>query len=53
MKNHDSKASYYKWVDIDHIEDANLLPSELKNIGNSQSFEHIIVNDLKDKEKHV
>ena len=44
--NYDSDTNYYKWVDIDKLDSVNLLPKELKDLVNSNSFKHIIVNDL-------
>lgn len=47
MKNHDSKASYYKWVDEDKLEDVNLLPVVVRNIDATDEFKHMIVKDIK------
>jgi len=53
MINHDSKASIYKWIDKDKLADANLLPECLRYLKDNKEIEHIIINDLEDKEKHV
>ena len=42
MKNHDSKASYYKWVDSDKLADVNLLPVVLRNLSNDDVFKNIV-----------
>ena len=47
MVNHDSAASYYRWVKIEDLDKANLLPVVLRTLSNDDSFEHIINDDLK------
>ena len=47
MKNLDSKASYYKWVDKDKLAEVNLLPTVLRDTVKNNKFEAIIFNDLK------
>ena len=47
MINYDSKASYYKWVDRSKLKEVNLLPVVCRNLRDDNSFEHLIVNDLK------
>ena len=47
MINYDSKASYYKWVDRNRLKEANLLPVCVRNLKDDNSFEHLIVNDLR------
>ena len=45
MINYDSENCYYKWVDIDKLEEVNLLPKPIRNISSNDNFESIIVND--------
>ena len=47
MINHDSVHSYYKWVKYDNLDEVNLLPVVLRNLSDDDSFQHLIVNDLK------
>ena len=47
MINHDSVHSYYKWVKYDKLNEVNLLPVVLRNLSDDDSFQHLIVNDLK------
>ena len=47
MINHDSVHSYYKWVKYDKLDEVNLLPVVLRNLSDDDSFQHLIVNDLK------
>lgn len=47
MINHDSVHSYYKWVKYDKLNEVNLLPVVLRNITEDDSFQRLIVNDLK------
>lgn len=49
MINHDSKASYYRWVDQDKLGDENLLPEPVRYIEDNDQFEHIVVNNLVQK----
>ena len=54
MRNYDSKASYYQWVDQDRLEEVNLLPVALRDFGTTSSFIHAVEDDLKGKnKKHV
>ncbi|MDO4996624.1 MAG: NUDIX domain-containing protein [Bacilli bacterium] len=46
MINYDSENCYYKWVDIDKLEEVNLLPKPIRNICNNDNIESIIVNNL-------
>ena len=45
MKNYDSEASYYRWIDKDKLGEVNLLPKELRTLTGDQ-FEHIIIHEL-------
>ncbi len=47
MINHDSKNHYYKWIDKSSFKEVNLLPKQIKYLKDDDTFEHIIVNDLK------
>ena len=46
MKNLDSKASYYKWIDSDKLDEVNLLPKVLREAAKIEKFENLVVNDL-------
>ena len=43
MKNIDSKASYYKWVDKDKLDEVNLLPVVLRDIAKVNGFDSIVI----------
>ena len=47
MKNIDSKASYYKWVEKEDLEKENLLPVVLRDLVMRNGFETVVINDLK------
>lgn len=46
MKNNDSKANYFKLVDIERIDQVNILPKVLKKIIKEKNFNNYVVNDL-------
>ena len=46
MKNNDSKANYFKLVDIEGIDQVNILPKVLKKIIKEKNFNNYVVNDL-------
>lgn len=46
MNNYDSKANYYKWVNILDLKEVNLLPKSLINIIDSNGIHHSIQKDL-------
>ena len=46
MKNQDSKANYYKWVNSSKLAEVNLLPVVLRGLSEGDTFESIVVNDL-------
>ena len=46
MKNNDSKANYFKLVDIEGIDQVNILPKVLKKIIKEKNFNNYLVNDL-------
>jgi ADP-ribose pyrophosphatase YjhB (NUDIX family) len=50
MINHDSDASYYKWVKISDLAKENLLPAILRTLSNDDKFQNIINDDLKEDE---
>ena len=45
--NYDSDTNYYKWVNKEELDKVNLLPREIKQLVDSNSFEHIIINGIK------
>mgnify|MGYP002515981861 FL=1 len=45
MNNYDSKANYYKWVNILDLKEVNLLPKSLINIIDSNGIHHSIQKD--------
>ena len=51
MKNYDSDSAHYEWIEKSKLKDINLLPTELISLASSNSFQHIIVNDLKEDKK--
>ena len=50
MINHDSDASYYKWVKISDLAKENLLPVVLRTLSNDDKFQNIINDDFKKEE---
>ena len=46
MKNYDSKASIYKWIDKEKLGEVNLLPAVLRDLDDTDEFINIVVNDL-------
>ena len=46
MKNNDSKANYFKLVDIEEIDQVSILPKVLKKIIKEKNFNNYVVNDL-------
>ena len=46
MKNNDSKANYFKLVDIEGIDQVNILPKVLKKIIKEKKFNNYVVNEL-------
>lgn len=48
LRNLDSENNYYKFVLKDNLLKENLLPKELINTVKSDSFDMIVVNDIRD-----
>lgn len=47
--NYDSDTNYYKWVKKEELSNINLLPKALKDLVDSDSFKHIIINELEEE----
>ena len=43
LKNYDSEADYYRWIDKSKLTEVNLLPKELISLIDSTKFKHILI----------
>lgn len=46
MKNLDSEANYYKWINKNKLKEVNLVPTILRDTIYNEEFESLVLNDL-------